>query len=380
MKDDTHFTVRTVNRIAEIDKKAWDSVFPPIIESYNFFKTMDGALSGQFKPYYITIHDKEGVACAAPCILMDYPLDTTVEGPVKKIILNLRRRIPRFLTVRTLICGSPASEGRIGIKDPHREELIKLFAGEMHTIARKEKAGIVAFKDFAEHYSEYLDPLKNMGFYKVPSYPSVRLEIAFKSFEEYLASLSKATRKDLRRKFKKVDGAVQINMEVRNSLGGFLDEAYSLYVNTLKKSEVYFEVLSKEFFRDMPKNMPEETKYFLWFIDGKLAAFDLCLVSGRRLIDEYMGMDYKLAYKYHLYFITFRDIFNWCVKNGIRYYETGALNYDPKKRLDFTFLPQNVYAKTSNPSLNKLFGLLLMLIKPGNFDKSVQGQENNNEK
>jgi len=83
-------------------------------------------------------------------------------------------------------------------------------------------------------------------------------------------------------------------------------------------------------------------------------------------------MDYGAAYKYHLYFITFRDIITWCIKNNVRSYETGALNYDPKKRLDFKFMPQYIYARTKNLFINKLFGLLIMLIKPENFEESIK--------
>ena len=123
--------------------------------------------------------------------------------------------------------------------------------------------------------------------------------------------------------------------------------------------------------------MPDETRYFLWFQGDKLVAFDLCLVSGNLLVDEYIGMDYEVANRYHLYFLTFRDIFNWCLKNGVRRYESSALNYEPKKRLDFRFVPQSFYVKHLHPLGNLAFGLLSKFLRPENFDpvlKSLKGK------
>lgn len=370
------YTVKTTSRISDIDRKEWDSVFPDILESYNFLKTMDESLSHQFNSYYITIYDSGEIVCAAPCFLMDYPLDTTIEGPIKKIMLNMRKTMPRLFTLRTLICGTPASEGRIGIRENDNEEIVKALGNEMLSIAKKERASLVAFKDFHKQYLNDLDPLTDMKFRTLPSYPSVELKINFKSFEEYFALLSKSTRKDLKRKFRKSEGIIDIKMDVRNDLGGLLDEVYELYLNTLYKSDVHFEILSKDFFEKISRNMPDETKYFLWRIDGKLVAFDLCLVSADgRLIDEYIGMDYDAAYKYHLYYVTFRDIIKWCIENNIRVYESGALNYDPKKRLDFDFVPQYILVRHRKLFTNKLLGLVLMALKPDNFEEAVKVSE-----
>ena len=129
-----------------------------------------------------------------------------------------------------------------------------------------------------------------------------------------------------------------------------------------------FEEITKNFFKKISENLPEKTKFFIWRIDGKLAAFSLCLVSGDVMVGEYLGFDYSIAYKYHLYFIAFRDKIRWCIKNGIRRYETGALNYDPKKRLDFKFVPQYIYARHKNGIMNYLLSLMIWMLEPQKHD------------
>jgi predicted N-acyltransferase len=93
-------------------------------------------------------------------------------------------------------------------------------------------------------------------------------------------------------------------------------------------------------------------------------------------------LDYRFAYQYHLYFLTFRDILTWCIENGIKRYETGALSYEPKKRLGLEFVPMFVYAKHRNKLLNPFFKLLCSFLRPERFDPILQDLfcEKNDEK
>lgn len=369
MNSTSPYTVKIAESLGEIDPKDWENVFPASSQSYYFFKTVDETLTRQFKFYHIVISRDNRAVCIAPCFTMDYPLDTTVNGTPKKMITLLRKIFPRFLITRVFACGSVAGEGEIGIHNSgNPSEIINQLTAEMHKIAKKEKARLIAFKDFAHHYNPLLEPLARKGFRKIESYPAVELDIDFKSFDEHVASLSKSTRKDLKRKFRKINALTELKMEVRNEVEGCLDEIYNLYLNTFEKSTVKFEKVTKEFFRDISKNMAGDTKYFLWRYNGKLVAFDLCVASGDLLVDEYIGLDYDVAYENHLYFVTFRDIVNWCIENGIRKYRSGALNYDPKKRLDFKFLPQYVHAKHSNPLVNLFLRMASPFLNPEKSD------------
>ncbi len=114
--------------------------------------------------------------------------------------------------------------------------------------------------------------------------------------------------------------------------------------------------------------MPGQTKYFLWRMNGKLVAFTFCLVSGERLIDYYLGLDYSVAHEYHLYFVKFRDLMKWSIVNKIKKYEMGSGGYDPKKRLDFKFTPLYAYAKHRSKWVNPFFKILCFLLKPENFE------------
>ena len=353
------FTIKISRSITEIGQKEWESAYPLIPEGYGYLKTSEQTLGLQFKFYYVSIYDEGKIVFVAPVFVADYPLTTTLG----------QRIVPKLFTLRVCICGSPTCEGRLGMRETLRwKEMLDILVREMDSIAKKEGASVLAFKEFSKVYDDPFAFLKKQGFHKFSALPSVELDLPFGSFEKYLSTLSKKTREDLRRKFKKVDGLVKIEMEVREELGGLLDEAYALYLANLDKAEMTFEKITKDFFRKIPKNMPGQTRFFIWRIDGRLVAFSMCLLSGDLMVGEYLGFDYSVAYKYHLYFIAFRDKITWCIKNGIRKYETGALNYDPKKRLDFKFIPQYIYAKHRNSIRNHLLSILIWALEPQRHD------------
>jgi predicted N-acyltransferase len=238
----------------------------------------------------------------------------------------------------------------------------------MDKIARRERAKAIVFKDFKRKYASLLDVLGKNGFARIDSLPSAEMAIDFESFDDYLMRLSHATRYDLRRKFRKTEG-LRLEMEVRGSLEDeMLSQVYGLYQQQVKRHrEIGFEVVPAEFFKHVSENMPDKTKFLLWRVDKKLVAFVFGLMSADFFSGYYLGLDYSVAHKYHLYFLRFRDMMNWFIANGIKRCDMGVTGYEPKKRLDFSFAPLYIYVKYRNPVIRPLFNIFCNALR---FERS----------
>jgi predicted N-acyltransferase len=372
MEEGAQLTIKIVRKIEEISPEDWLRVFPDILENYYFFKTSDESNFERFSFYYILVYQKDEVVGCAPCFYMDYPLDTTIQSPLKHLSNAVRKIFPNLLNLRAVVCGSPACEGRIGIAAEDKLKILEAVSCALEQIAKDNKASVIAFKDFSPDYTQFMDYLIKKGFYKLAGYPSVEINMRFRTFEEYLKNLSHANRKSLRRKFRRAEKLPKIDCRITNDLGELLDAAYGLYLQTFSKSEIHFEEYTKDFLKNISKNMPNEVKYFLWSINGRLVAFNLCLASKDALVDEFLGLDYSVAYKYSVYFITWRDILTWCIENGIKKYESGALAYETKRRLGCKFVPVYIYVKHMNKFINPFFKILCILLKPENFDVELK--------
>ncbi|MFA5339914.1 MAG: GNAT family N-acetyltransferase [Candidatus Omnitrophota bacterium] len=371
-RDGPPLKTNIVRNISEIPAGDWNKVFPDVLESYDFYRTLDGSGLEQFTFYYLMVYDGEAPVGAATCFLMRYPLDTSIVGPLKRMINSVKKRMPGILSIKTLICGMPIGLGRMGITGD-TGAVMDAILGAMEEIAAKNGAAILAFKDFDKSYSNALDPLRERGFSRFDSLPFGELDVRFKDFEEYMKSLSGATRYDLKRKFRKADNLAPVELEIAEELEeGVLRDVYRLYLDMVAKHDMGFELLTIDFFRNVSLNMPGRVKFFLWRIKGKLAAFQFCLVSKEIMIDYYVGFDYSVAREYHLYFVGFRDSLNWCISHGVKKYEIGATGYEPKRRLDFDFRHVYLYIKFRNRMLRPFFNLMCQFLKFENFDPDLR--------
>jgi len=361
-------TVKVVRNATDITSEAWGMVFPDDPKSHNYFKLIDESGFEGFSFYYVIICRENKVVGIAPCFIIRYPLDTTMEGLLKKIIANIRKFLPSIFTLKVLFCGSPIGEGKIGIIGQYKHEITNAILSGMGNLAKKENTSVLGFKDFFAEYKNVLDHVVGEGFYKVNSYPSVKIDIDFNFFDEYLKTLSSASRYDLRRKLKQADNFEAPDLDITDNVDGIIDEVYGLYLQTYSKSKIKWGEIPKKFFADICCHMKENVKYFLWRINGKLVAFNLCLSYGDSLTSMYIGLDYSIAYKYHLYFTAFRDQINWCIRNNIKTFHSGEFAYEAKRRLGFSFVPKHYYVKHTNRFVNPFFKILCFALKPENFN------------
>jgi hypothetical protein len=63
---------------------------------------------------------------------------------------------------------------------------------------------------------------------------------------------------------------------------------------------------------------------------------------------------------------------NWCIENKMKKYNMGQTGYEPKKRLDFEFIPLYLYGRHRNRIVNIFFGILSKFFEPDRFEPTIQ--------
>jgi len=372
MKDITYKIVDSVNGIKRDD---WDSVFGDIPEGYQFYKTLEESKLQDFAFYYIALYRGNTCLLIAPLFITDFNLDIAACGFIEKIIQGIRKFSPNFLVLKTLFCGSPFGEhGVLGIREGIEQK--EIFVNELIKIinefSKVKNTPLIIFKDFLKEETLLYDSLNRCGFFKVKSFPSTVIELNFNSFDEYLNSLGHSTRKKLRRKIKRAYSQADITVKIVDRIDDIADDVHRLYVNTYHSGATKFERLTREFFINAGRNLLPHTKFFLYYVNGKLAAFNLCFVYKNLFIDKFIGFDYDISNQYNLYFVSWCFNVEWCLKNSIRFYQSGQTDYYPKLRLGARLIPLYAYLKHKSPAVNSFFKLLAVFLKPENFDPDIR--------
>jgi predicted N-acyltransferase len=350
---------------------AWKRALQNQCHDHRYYEIVeDTLLQNEFEHRYLLLEDRSGrLRAIQPVFFVRQNLVEGVPGTVRSIVDAIRKIFPRFLTMRALMIGCAAGTGDLGASDEKDEGLLaNALQAALRTYSQRNKASLIVFKDFRARYRSALEMFLQNGYARIPSMPMTRLSLRYQNWDEYFQTLSKATRKDLRRKFRKAERAPQIEMEIASDIAPLIDDMYPLYLAVHERSPLKFETLTKEYFLAIAQSMPDRARFFIWRQNGKIVAFSFCLVCGDAIYDECIGLDYSVALDLHLYFYTLRDIISWALQQGLRFYYSNPLNYEPKLHLDCELVPLDLYARHTSALLNPIFRRVLKYLGPTRHD------------
>lgn len=363
---------------SEVSDVLWEKLRSADWKDRRFYSLLEETLPGQFQHRYLTLREAGGQqAGIVPCFLVDQDVVAALPGAVRATVAAMRRVLPRFLQMRMLMVGCPIGEGQFAATEG---TLLPAVAVALDLMAKQNGASMIIFKDFPRGARPVLEGLSKRGYRRVPSMPAARLDLDFATFEEYMErKLSRIFRKNLRRKFKKSARHGRLEMEVVNDVTPWVDRVHELYLQTYARAGMRFEKLTREFFARVGQEFGDRARYFLWRHEGRLVAFNLCMLHEGVLHDLDIGLDYGIALELHLYFVTWRDIIEWCLLHEVNAYQTGPLNYDPKLHLRLRLVPLDLYARHTSRWLNPFFQFALHYLQPARHDPLIRRFENADE-
>jgi predicted N-acyltransferase len=350
---------------------AWKWAFQNKCKDHRYYEIVEETLEGGFEYHYLLLEDDSGnVRAIQPVFFLRQNLVEGVPGKIRSVIDAVRKVFPRLLTMRVLMAGCAAGAGDLGVCDEKDELWVaNALRASLRTYARQNNASLVVLKDFPAEYRAALGTFTSTNYARIPSMPMTRLALHhFQNWEEYFSTLSKATRKDLRRKFRKAERAPKIDMELVNDITPYVDEIHPLYLQVHERSPYKFETLTKEYFRAVSQRMPDRARFFIWRQSGKIVAFSFCLICDDAVYDECMGLDYRVALDLHLYFYTLRDVITWALQQRLKYYYSNPLNYEPKLHLDCELVPLDLYVMHTNSFFNPIFRRAIKYLGPTRHD------------
>ena len=324
-------------------------------------------LEGQFDHRYVVLKNAQtGALALQPVFLVNQDILDGLPAKLRATLSFPRRFFPGWLRMRMLVAGCSAGEGALDSTEPWAVGALREALG---IYARRTKAAIVLVKDLPAKYRAAMTPFTREGYRRVPSMPGCVLDLDFASFEEFMSA--RLGRK-LRYKYIKLNKQAPIPMEVVSDVTPTATEICALYLQTYGRSKMRFEQLTPEFFARIGRELPDRARFFLWRVEGRLAAFALCLIGEHTMKHLNIGFDYNVSLGLQLYYVTMRDLFRWALDHGLSRYETGQLNYDSKLHFRMRLAPLDLYARHTSMSLNPLFKRALSFLQPAPHEPLIQ--------
>ena len=359
--------VDIAHSIEAFGREEWNRLFPEELEDWSYYRAVENSGLPEFSWLYFGVRDDdETLRAAVPAFVTDYRLDTTLSGALKRCADWLTRRFPRLLRQKMLSLGSPVSEichlgFAPGTSADEQQRLLDAILAQAETCAQENRVRMIAVKDAgAAQDALWTAAAKAHGLRRQPGLPTASLDVQFANIDEYLAALSKATRKDLRRKLKSTTG---LRMQWRSNLDDILPDVMRLYRSTHANAEFSFEELTPDYFRGVLREMNGRASCATYWLGDKLVAFNLVLHdnehhAGGRLLDKFLGMDYAVAHEYNLYFYTWIGNVRRCIDLKLGLYQSGQGLHALKRRLGSRLSANWLWYRHRNRVVDALFALV----------------------
>jgi predicted N-acyltransferase len=352
----------------------WQQAFASQHKDHRYYEIVADTLHPEFLYLFFTLRDEQSkIQAIQPFFILDQDILAGARPFVGRLLDVVRRRWPRFMFMKTMMVGCVAGEAHLDDgDDASRAAHAQVLASTIAEHARRLGVRLIVLKEFPDSYRDVLSCFVQGGFTRIPSMPLTALNIQYSSFDEYMQkALNSATRSKLRKKFRATVG-VPIELTVSNDVTSIVDEIYPLYLQVYDRSKLHFEKLTKEYFCRLGKMMPDRARFFVWRRAGKAVAFGECIVHGDTVFAEYLGLDYGVAIRLHLYHYVFRDLVTWGMANGYKYFQSSGLNYDPKLHLRHRLKPVDLYVKHTSYLINLAMRMALPWLEPTRYDNTLK--------
>ena len=342
-----------IDALAQVERHAWERLFPGELEGYDYLAAVEASGLEGFRWRYLVVEEEGRLLAAAPAFLTEYPLDTTLTGPARRVADGLRRVAPDALTLRLACIGSPCTETALlgfdpAVTDRDKPQLLRHILAGLEQTAAQERCGLLGIKDVAEGDSDFWTAAAP-GYRAIASLPSASLNIDFASIDTYLERLSTATRKDMRRKLRVLD---QVRVEMRTCIDDVLDRVMALYAETRARAEMALEDLTPAYFQGVLQRLGGRAFCTLYWEGDDLLAVNLLLQDGDTLLDKFFCMNAERGRPLNLYFLSWFTNVRLCLDRGLSHYRSGQAGYENKLRLGSQMTRTSNFFRHRNALLN----------------------------
>jgi hypothetical protein len=352
--------IEFADRAADIDEPLWNECFPPPLEGRFWYRTLDeSGLEDQFTFRYALLKSDGRPVGIAPCFLHDVPISLVAPAPVAFVLRRLSRVFPRVAYQRTLFVGSPCSdEGTVGlVAGVALADVMHALGAAIRAEARRLRAPMIVFKDFQRADLPALSGGGGKsGFFPTASYPGTVVTLPGPDKEAYYRSLSHNRRHNLLKKLRRSRQRLPLAISVvERPSDRQISEIFALFMQTYERAKTRFERLDLRFFESIRTREPAA---FLLQRDpssGELVAFMLVFRLGNRVINKFIGLDYRRPAECCLYFRLFDAAVDYSYSQGASELQSGQTGYRAKLDLGHRLVPLFNVFRHENTMINALF-------------------------
>lgn len=361
------FAFALADRIDFLDKTHWDKVTSndSLFLSRRYLRVLEDAGPDNLRQCYALIfREKEPVAAIAA---------QSVTVSVARLRSKSAREIPLDkLEEKMLVCGNLLSWGMHGIAfapNVDHEPLWPAVAEAIYRLRRVDKlfgdTAFVMVKDIPDAYATSATALSRFSYRELETEPNMVLEISptWKSYDDYLASLTSKYRKQAKQIEKEVEAAGCTVEEIKSDqIARTAEQLHALYLQTHKNARLRLVTLPVAFLPTLAKELGDDMRFTVLKRGEALLGFVTTVKDGETAVGYYIGFDRTANADIPIYFRLLQAVIGHAISLGCKRLSLGRTALEPKARLGARPDPMRVWIRHRIPMLNLVVRGLLHTI------------------
>ena len=340
------FTVEVVRSIGEVAPREWDDLAAgrPFAR-HRWLRLAESVLAGH-EPRYVLLRNGQRVEAAAVCAVkrrFEHAGLQRVAGGVLHHFPALRCAIP--------IAFDPGLLVRPGTHAPLREEALLAALDRLST---RERATFTKL-EYLSPQADIWPALRQSGYHDISMLRETALDIAWPSFDGYLAGLPRKKRKDLA-KLRQRAAAEGIEVAPLRPSPETAPRLWRLVANVLRRHGAE-ENYHAELFLRAQAVLGDDLLVLVARREGEIVGCASLLADGGETAAKWLGLDYDRTWGTATYLSLLVECIAQSIARGATRLRTGATAYETKRHLGAVPTPRVGAIALRSRLLNHLAGV-----------------------
>ena len=371
------YDVALFESIHQVDPRSWDSLVQarsPFLQR-RYLACIESGAHDQVSSRYALFTQGQRPMGAAVFQVTDF-----VRSRPEKELSKVREALP--LTKRLLlaaqpsrlplvVCGSSFHAGEHGfafVQDASPASAADSLVRAAELVQRERtgsgKPAGTLFKEFVEQ-GPIRDRLTNHAFHALETDPVMVLGVDpnWKSFSDYLASLTSKYRVKARRAYDKSSALFEKTLEA-SEIDRLRPELQRLHDAVLDRADYRLARLDMGTLGQLRCGLGDVFFVKGYFLEDRLAGFMTGFHVGSMLEAHLVGIDYELNHDHSTYSRMLYDYLRIAIERGASSVNYGRTATEIKSTLGAVPVDMTCYVRHRSPTLNKLLPLAVRAIRP----------------
>ena len=345
----------------------WNKVTAPdsLFFSPRYLRVLEDAGPENLRPRYALIfREKEPVAAVAA---------QSVTVSLSRLARKTATKVPLDrLEEKMLVCGNLLSWGMHGISFAPNVDHAPLWPAVAEAIYRLRRVdklfGDTAFvmvKDIIDAHAASASALSRFSYRELETEPNMVLDIPakWKTYDDYLASLTSKYRKQAKQIEKEVTAAGCTVEEIKSDdVARNAGQLHQLYLQTHHNARLRLVTLPVAFLPTLAERLGDDMRFTVLKQGEALLGFVTTVKDGETAVGYYIGFDRKANAEIPIYFRLLQSVVGHALALGCSRLSLGRTALEPKARLGARPDPMRVWIRHRIPMLNLIVRALLHTI------------------